>query len=151
MRSFSPAASQRALLRPKAFDDILSGPGREQILRVPAGVPFGDMAKAERNIVLHIIDQFLGAMESSITESEWQRLREAGLSEIHFAWAGEIEPRQPHYYRLHGPLVIEYDDRRTVPISTPFRLARSDPRSRGGAARILSAAFADERRARIEQ
>ena len=33
------------------------------------------------------------------------------FDEIHFAWAGSGEPRQPHYYRLQGPrLLIEYDN-----------------------------------------
>jgi len=30
---------------------------------------------------------------------------------VHFAWAGSIEPGQPHYYRLQGPrLLAEYDN-----------------------------------------
>ena len=38
-------------------------------------------------------------------------LRETGVDRVHFAWAGPIDPRQPHYYRLHGPtLLIEYDN-----------------------------------------
>jgi hypothetical protein len=42
---------------------------------------------------------------------ERARIREAGLDNIHFAWAGALELRQPHYYRLHGPtLVIECDN-----------------------------------------
>ena len=32
------------------------------------------------------------------------------LPDLHFAWAGGIERKQPHYYRLQGPRVlIEYD------------------------------------------
>ncbi len=38
-------------------------------------------------------------------------MREAGIEHVHFAWAGLIDPRRPHYYRLHGPtLLIEYDN-----------------------------------------
>ena len=33
------------------------------------------------------------------------------MENLRFAWAGPIDPRQPHYYRLHGPtLLIEYDN-----------------------------------------
>jgi hypothetical protein len=33
------------------------------------------------------------------------------LNAVHFAWAGPVEPGQPHYYRLQGPrLLIEWDN-----------------------------------------
>ena len=39
------------------------------------------------------------------------RLDAAGFDNLRFAWAGGLEPGQPHYYRIHGPtLLIEYDD-----------------------------------------
>ena len=35
----------------------------------------------------------------------------AARDAIHFAWAGSVEPGQPHYYRLHAPgFVIEFDN-----------------------------------------
>ena len=38
-------------------------------------------------------------------------MRDAGADAVRFAWAGPIDPRRPHYYRLHGPtLLIEYDN-----------------------------------------
>jgi hypothetical protein len=113
MRSLDGARRDRALIRAQAFDDILTGPGREASLRAaaPAGVALGAIEEECRNLAMLIIDQFLGAMKPSIAEAERQRLRDAGLDRIHFAWAGALEPRHPHYYRLHGPtLVIEYDN-----------------------------------------
>jgi hypothetical protein len=33
------------------------------------------------------------------------------LDAVHVAWAGSLEPGQPHYYRLQGPgLLIEWDN-----------------------------------------
>lgn len=58
-----------------------------------------------------MIEEFVGTMHSANAEIEWARIREAGLDNIHCACAGALELRQPHYYRLHGPiLVIEYDN-----------------------------------------
>ena len=58
---------------------------------------------------MRIIEEFIGTMRPA--EAERARIREAGIEHIHFAWAGSLEPRQPHYYRLHGPtLLIEYDN-----------------------------------------
>ena len=33
------------------------------------------------------------------------------LGKIHFAWAGSLEPREGHYYRIQAPdFLIEYDN-----------------------------------------
>lgn len=42
---------------------------------------------------------------------DMDRIRRAGIEKIHFAWAGQLERGQPHYYRLQGPdLPIEFDN-----------------------------------------
>ncbi|WP_370459538.1 DUF3500 domain-containing protein [Desulfopila sp. IMCC35006] len=34
-----------------------------------------------------------------------------GIDCIHFAWAGSMQPGEPHDYRLHGPtFLVEYDN-----------------------------------------
>ena len=39
------------------------------------------------------------------------RVFEAGFENVGFAWAGSLEPGQPHYYRVQGPsFLIEYDN-----------------------------------------
>ena len=111
MRSLAGAERERALIRPRAFDDILTGPEREESLRQPIGLPYAKLAESQRHLVLRLVEQFLGAMKPSIAEAERRRMREADLARIHFAWAGGLEKHEPHYWRLHGPtLVIEYDN-----------------------------------------
>jgi hypothetical protein len=69
------------------------------------------MDETHRTLAMRIIEEFVGTMRPDIAEAERARVRSAGLHNIHFAWAGSIEPRRPHYYRLHGPnLLIEYDN-----------------------------------------
>jgi Protein of unknown function (DUF3500) len=111
IRRLDDALRHRALIRVRAFDDILTGPGRETSLRRPVGVALGEIADEHRNLMMLILDRFLGAMQPAIAEAERRRVREGGLDRLHFGWAGGIEPRQPHHYRLHGPtLVLEYDN-----------------------------------------
>ena len=39
------------------------------------------------------------------------KIEKEGVDKIVFAWAGSIEPDNPHYYRIHGPtFLIEYDN-----------------------------------------
>lgn len=69
------------------------------------------MGEAERNLALALFEFFAEAMRPEIAAREGDRVREAGVEKLHFAWAGDIEPRRPHYWRLHGPsLLPEYDN-----------------------------------------
>ncbi|MBV9583698.1 MAG: DUF3500 domain-containing protein [Alphaproteobacteria bacterium] len=111
IRGLPDAQRDRAVIARDAFDDIITGPGREGSLQRPAGLALGAMDDAHRNLAMRIIEEFVGTMRTDMAEAERARIGAAGLGRIHFAWAGSLEPRQPHYYRLHGPnLLIEYDN-----------------------------------------
>ncbi len=111
IRSLDQAQRESAVIRAKAFADILTGPGREKSLKEPQGLALGKMKEAHRAIALRIIEEFTATLRPELARAEEERLRAAGIDSIRFAWAGSLEPRQPHYYRLHGPaLVIEYDN-----------------------------------------
>jgi hypothetical protein len=46
--------------------------------------------------------------------AQHQKIDEAGIDKIYFAWAGSLEVGQGHYYRIHGPtFLIEYDNTQT--------------------------------------
>ncbi|MBV8165203.1 MAG: DUF3500 domain-containing protein, partial [Alphaproteobacteria bacterium] len=111
VRGLDETGRRTALIAPRAFDDILTGPGREASLRQPVGIAYAALDAAGRSLAEAIIEQFIGAMRPEIAAPERARLHAAGLDAVRFAWAGSLEPRQPHYYRLHGPaLLIEYDN-----------------------------------------
>lgn len=91
--------------------DIVSGPGRGESLKTPTGVALGEMGAEARALATRLIETYARNMRSDIAEEELRRAGEAGLERVHFAWAGPIDRRRPHYYRLHGPtLLMEYDN-----------------------------------------
>lgn len=100
-----------AIIADRSMGDILTGPGREESLRTPAGLPLGRLADARRDGVLRLVDEYLMRLRKELAEVERARLREAGVENLHFAWAGAPDPGRPHYYRIHGPtLLLEYDN-----------------------------------------
>lgn len=106
-------ATQRgtAILQPRSFGDILTGPGRENSLRQPQGLPLSAMDGAQRGQVFDLVETYVRNMRAAVAEKEMRDLRAAGLEKLHFAWAGATTPDAPHYYRLHGPtVIIEYDN-----------------------------------------
>ena len=77
----------------------------------PKGLAAGAMSADQQELLTELVGQYIDRMPDEIAELEWGRLRGDIFEEIHFAWAGQAEPRQPHYYRLQGPrFLIEYDN-----------------------------------------
>ena len=111
VRALDTRDRERAIIADRSMGDILAGPGREESLRTPVGLPLGRVSDARRGAVLRLLDIYLGRLRPELAEMERVRLREAGIETLHFAWAGALDPGRPHYYRLHGPtLLLEYDN-----------------------------------------
>ncbi len=54
---------------------------------------------------------YIDRLPPKLAAIELQKLNEAGLGTVHFAWAGPQDRGKPHYYRLHSPFfLIEYDN-----------------------------------------
>ena len=99
-----------ALIRDTAFAEILTGNDREVKLEL-AGLAAADMSAGERQQLRALVELYVGRLVSASASEVLARLDKAGFEKLRFAWAGGVEPGQPHYYRVHGPtLLIEYDD-----------------------------------------
>ena len=62
-------------------------------------------------LLMQLVEEYARNMRPDVADEQLRRIREAGVEQIHFAWAGPIDPGHAHYYRLHGPtLLIEFDN-----------------------------------------
>ena len=78
---------------------------------VPKGLAAAQMSAAQREILLTLIGDYIHRMPEELAEIELKKLEASGIDGIHFAWAGGIERREAHYYRLQGPrFLVEYDN-----------------------------------------
>ena len=111
VRGVDPGLRARLVIAAESPGDIVTGPGRTDSLKTPAGVTLGELAAEQRALALRLVETYARNMRSDVADEELRRMRDAGAENVRFAWAGPIDPRQPHYYRLHGPtLLIEYDN-----------------------------------------
>jgi len=111
MESLEGEPFARALIAADAPRDILTGPGAERRLATIEGVPFAALALGQCDLGWRLIAAFLRHLRGDLRNAEEQKIREAGLDGVHFAWAGSLRQGAPHYFRLHGPrTVIEYDN-----------------------------------------
>jgi hypothetical protein len=110
-RSLDSARRAQAVIAGTSPGDIVNGPGRGDTLKAPAGVPLGNLGPESRALAGRLLETYARNMRSDVAESELRKIHAAGIERVHFAWAGPIDSRGPHYYRLHGPTVlIEYDN-----------------------------------------
>ncbi len=76
---------------------------------VPRGIPGSQLSQSQQTILEALLREYSGRLPEPIAAAEHARLM-AVVGDLHFAWAGGAERRQPHYYRIQGPRVlIEYD------------------------------------------
>jgi hypothetical protein len=77
----------------------------------PKGLATANMNAGQRELLLALIGDYIHRMPDELAEIEMNKLHQLGVDHIHFAWAGGLERRQPHYYRLQGPrFLVEYDN-----------------------------------------
>ncbi len=78
---------------------------------VPRGLRHGDMDAAQRGTLTRLVRHYFNRAAPEVAESSWRAAVEAGLSEVTFAWAGNLEPGTGHYYAIAGPtFLLEYDN-----------------------------------------
>jgi uncharacterized protein DUF3500 len=91
--------------------DIVTGNKMTADPQNPSGIAASAMTPAQRELLMKLIDVYTSYMAEDAAAERLSRIKEAGVDKITFAWAGETEPGQKHYYRVQGPtFLIEFDD-----------------------------------------
>jgi len=97
-----------------AADEHALGPAAIKALSwspSPAGVPWTALRPDQQEILTALLGAYLHRLPDDAAEAEQAKVTGPAAGQLHFAWAGSTEPRQPHYYRLQGPrLLAEYDN-----------------------------------------
>jgi hypothetical protein len=77
----------------------------------PKGVPAGALDESQQELLRAVLDVYVRRIPDALAHAEAAKYAGSRLGELHFAWAGGIEPGEPHYYRIQGPrLLVEYDN-----------------------------------------
>jgi hypothetical protein len=111
LHMLDPRQRARATIAAQAFNDITTR--NVPVVRTMAftGLPAAEMTFAQQRQLRRLLELYAGRMADSAASRQLRRVDEAGFERLHFAWAGAHQPRQPHYYRIHGPTVlVEYDN-----------------------------------------
>jgi len=111
VNSLSADQRKRAILSTRAPADLITGADREVRIARFEGLPASSMSAQQRDLLMRLTRTYVGNAAAEIAEREMEKIRQAGIDRLYFAWAGGTQPGQPHYYRVHGPtILIELDN-----------------------------------------
>ena len=101
-----------AILEGRTPRDVINGPGRTVAEPItPKGISAKQMTEPQQKLLRKLISTYLGKFRAELADADWKKINDAGFDEVHFAWAGKIQPGKPHYYRVQGPtFILEYDN-----------------------------------------
>ena len=87
-----PGQRARATIAAESLGDIVSGPGRGESLRTPAGCRSGTSAPTHGPSPCGSSRRTPGTCGPISRKAELRKLHAAGLERVHFAWAGPVDP-----------------------------------------------------------
>jgi hypothetical protein len=111
LRSLGADQKRKAILNATAPADIITRDIPKVEFERVEGLAAESMTDEQRETLMNLIHEYVDRMPEEVARAEHRKLRNAGITDIHFAWAGGEASGKPHYYRLHGPfLFVEYDN-----------------------------------------
>lgn len=99
----APRQRNMAIIRERAFGNILTTAGRESRLERREGVAISELTSSQRDLFLRLTETYaVDHLAPDLADSQSRRIREGDLMASRFAWAGSNRDGEMMYYRLHG-------------------------------------------------
>ena len=100
-----------ALISDTPFDDIVSGNKTKITPLKTEGLSVSEMNDVQQRILFRLIRQYISSMPENLTNARMKTIEAEEIQNIHFAWAGLTELKEPHYYKIQGKsFLIELDN-----------------------------------------
>jgi hypothetical protein len=113
VQSLTGAARDRAIFQKNTLTQHVTWNEPTAAPLDPVGLPYSELNAAGQALVLEIIQSYVGSIHPTFGEPILARIRASELNDVRFGWAGPVEPRRPHYYRLQGTtFLLEFDNSR---------------------------------------
>ncbi len=111
VNSFSKTQLQTAVVSASAYSDILSENKRKAMALTPTGIAYTAMNDEQRKTFMTLLNVYVKNYEFGFSTTLMNKIKQAGIENLSFAWAGSLKPGKGHYYRIQGPmLLIEFDN-----------------------------------------
>jgi hypothetical protein len=111
VQSLDEEQRKTAVYSSTAPADIITGADRNARQLTPLGLSPAAMNQPQRDLLWALIKEYVYRYRPEIADADLKKIQSAGLDKLTFAWAGPVEPKKGHYYRVQGPsFLMEYDN-----------------------------------------
>ncbi len=91
--------------------EIITGNKRQVSHLKPMGISYGALNADQQHIFDQLLNVYIDNFQMEYAKQLREKIKQAGITNLSFAWAGGLQPGTGHYYRIQGPtLLIEYDN-----------------------------------------
>ena len=114
--SLDASQRERAIFDDVAPENIVTGADLVVNPLEPIGIPGSALSSRQRDLLMAVIDSYVGIMADDIAALRRAAVERGGLDDTWFAWAGPMERGEVAYYRVQGPeFLIEFDNTQEDP------------------------------------
>src|SRR5256714_6683682 len=111
VRSLNDEQRKVAIYTNTAPREIITGNDRKARPLTPMGISAAKLNKAQTELLWQLVKEYVYRYRPEIAEQDLKKIEKGGAKNLYFAWAGSIEPKEGHYYRVQGPtFLMEYDN-----------------------------------------
>jgi len=112
VQSLTGEARAKAVFSEDAPQDIMTDAYRSlDRFILPRGLSYSAMSGEQREKLVGVVKHYIGRVSDEVAGQEWDKVEQAGLDGITFAWGGAVEKGAGHYYAIQGPtFIVEYDN-----------------------------------------
>jgi hypothetical protein len=110
LRDLDEAQRREAVFEPRTYGEIVTANADKVDPLKPVGLAAAKMNQIQRVQLMKLIEVYAASFEPALAKARMARVREGGIENIRFGWAGSTDKGRQHYYRIQGPkFLIEYD------------------------------------------
>jgi hypothetical protein len=107
--SLTDAQRQEAIIADKAPGEIRAAGEAHPPQEKPAGIAAEKLTGQQRSTLLSLIQEYANNLPQEVADARMEPIRNGGMAQVHFAWAGADKPGVGHYYRIQGEtFLIEF-------------------------------------------
>lgn len=111
VKSLSADQQKKAIISEKAPADIITGADRKAKPLKEEGITYSALNNQQKQKLETLLREYVYRCRAEVADLDFQKIKQAGMDKIWFAWAGGTEKNEPHYYRVQGPtFLLEYDN-----------------------------------------
>lgn len=112
INSLDSGQRSTAIVNDAAPYDILTYNASKALVPKEEGLLVSKMNGGQQEMVMSLISEYVGQVREDLAQEKMDRIKENGIGDFTFTWAGAVEKDIPHYYRIHGGnFLVEYDNK----------------------------------------